>query len=785
MSRIIGAAVKRREDPALVTGAGKYTDDLTLPDMAYAAIVRSPHAHARIRRIDTTRAQAAPGVLAVFTAADVKAAGLPGVVPTAWLHPGIKTPAHPILASDVVRCVGDAVAVVVADDRYRAADAADLVEVDYEPLPAVVDAEAAAAPGAPLVHADAPGNVSFEWELGDRAKTDAAFASAARRVELSLRNNRLLPHAIEPRSALASWDAHTGTLTLRMTSQNPHVHRLLLSLASLGLPEHRIRVIAPEVGGGFGSKIHHYPDEAITAFCAMQLGRPVKWTATRTEANQTDAHGRDHVTRAELALDEHGRILGLRVHTFAAMGAYLSTFAPAVPTYLYGTLLSGQYDIPAIHVKVVATFTHTAPVDAVRGAGRPEATFIVERLMDAAARALDLDPAEIRRRNFVPPDRFPYQTAVAVQYDSGNYRPALDKALELVGYADLRADQARRRREGGRLLGIGLSTYIEACGLAPSQVVGALGAQAGLWESAKVRVHPTGSITVFTGTSAHGQGHETTFAQIVADRLAVPLEKIAVVHGDTDQVPFGMGTYGSRSAAVGGSAIAVSADKILAKCRRIAAHLLEAAEEDVVFEAGAFHVRGAPSKRRTFGDVVLQAYLAHNLPPGVEPGLEATTFYDPSNFTFPFGAHVAVVEVDAETGEVTLARYVAVDDCGTVINPMIVDGQIHGGIAFGVGQALFEQVIYDESGQLVTATNMDYAVPRAHHLPAFETARTVTPCPHNPLGVKGIGEAGTIASPAAVANAVVDALAPFGIAHLDMPLTPEKVWRAIQAARRS
>lgn len=785
MSTVIGAAIRRLEDPALVTGAGKYTDDLTLPGLAHAAFVRSPHAHARIRHLDTTRAQAAPGVLAVFTAADVKAAGLPGAVPTAWLHPGIKTPAHPILASDVVRYVGDAVAVVVADDRYRAADAAELVEVDYEPLPAVVDAEAAASPGAPLVHVDAPGNVAFEWELGDRTKTDAAFASAARRVELSLRNNRMLPQAIEPRSALASWDGHTGTLTLRMTSQNPHVHRLLLSLASLGLPEHRIRVIAPEVGGGFGSKIHHYPDEAVTAFCAMQLGRPVKWTATRTEANQTDAHGRDHVTRAELALDEDGRILGLRVRTFAAMGAYLSTFAPAVPTYLYGTLLSGQYDIPAIHVKVVATFTHTAPVDAVRGAGRPEATFVVERLMDAAARTLDLDPAEIRRRNFVPPDRFPYQTAVALQYDSGNYGSALDKALELAGYTELRAEQARRRRDGGRLLGIGLSTYIEACGLAPSHVVGALGAQAGLWESAKVRVHPTGSVTVFTGSSAHGQGHQTTFAQIVADRLAVPIEKVAVVHGDTDQVPFGMGTYGSRSAAVGGSAIAVSAGKIVAKCRRIAAHLLEAAEEDIVFEGGAFHVRGAPSKRRTFGDVVLQAYLAHNLPPGVEPGLEATTFYDPSNFTFPFGAHVAVVEVDIETGEVTLARYVAVDDCGTVINPMIVDGQIHGGIAFGVGQALFEQVIYDEAGQLLTATNLDYAVPRAHHLPAFETARTVTPCPHNPLGVKGIGEAGTIASPAAIVNAVVDALAPFGIAHLDMPLTPEKVWRAIQAARRS
>jgi carbon-monoxide dehydrogenase large subunit len=784
MATVLGSSIKRREDPALITGDGKYTDDFALPGMAHAAFVRSPHAHARIGRIDTSAARALPGVLAVFTGADVAKSGVGGVVPTCWLHPGIKTPAHPLLATDTVRYVGDGVAVVVAADPYVARDAVDLVDVEYEPLPAAVDVERATDEGAPIVHAEAPRNISFEWELGDRARTDAAFAAAPRRVDLSLRNTRTLPCAIEPRSAMASWDASTGKLTLRMTSQNPHVHRLLLSLASLGLPEHRIRVIAPNVGGGFGSKIHHYPDEALVSFCAMQLGRPVKWTATRSEATQTDAHGRDHVTRGELALDDDGRILALRVHTYAAMGAYLSTFAPAVPTYLYGTLLSGEYAIPAIHVKVVATFTHTAPVDAVRGAGRPEATFVIERLVDRAAGALGLDPAEIRRRNFVPADQFPYQTQVALLYDSGNYQGTLAKALEMVGYEALRADQAQRRTQGGRLLGIGLSTYIEACGLAPSQVVGSLGAQAGLWESAKVRVHPTGTVTVFTGCSAHGQGHETTYAQIVADQLGIGVDRIDVVHGDTEEVQFGMGTYGSRSAAVGGSAIAKSVDKIVAKCRKIAAHLLEAAEEDIVFEDNRFHVRGAAAKGTGWGDVVLQAYLCHNLPDDVEPGLEETTFYNPSNFTFPFGAHVAVVEIDPDTGEVTVLRYVAVDDVGHVINPMIVDGQLHGGIVHGIGQALFEQVIYDETGQLLTGELMDYALPKAHQVISIELARTVTPCPHNPLGVKGVGEAGAIAAPAAIVNAVVDALAPFGVTHLDMPLTAEKVWRAMQSGRR-
>ena len=783
MAGVLGSSIKRREDPALITGAGKYTDDLQLPGMAYAAMVRSPYAHARILSIDTSQARALPGVLAVYTAADVSAAGLPGTVPTAWLLPDLKTPAHPILAKDTVRHVGEAVAVVVAEDRYTARDALDLVAVDYDPLDAVVDPRAATEAGAPQLFEEAPGNVAFDWQLGDAEKTDQAFAGAARTVSLALRNNRLIPHAIEPRAVLAEYLPARGELTLHMTTQNPHVHRLLMSLASIGLPEHKIRVIAPEVGGGFGSKIHHYPDEAVTAFCAMQLKRPVKWTATRSETNQTDAHGRDHVTEAEMALSDEGRILGFRVRTWAGLGAYLSTFAPAVPTYLYGTLLSGQYDMPAIHVRVLGTFTTTTPVDAYRGAGRPEATFVVERMMDLAAGACGLDPAEIRRRNFVPNDRFPYPTQVALEYDSGRYDGALDAALAKAGYAALRAEQEQRRREGGKLLGIGLSSYIEACGLAPSQVVGALGAQAGLWESAKVRVHPTGSVTVFSGSSGHGQGHQTTFAQIVADKLGIPMEQVDVVEGDTGEVQFGMGTYGSRSAAVGGSAISTGVDKVIDKARRLAAHMLEAAEEDVVFENGQFFVKGAPGKSHAWGDVVLQAYLAHNLPEGMEPGLESTSFYNPGNFTFPFGTHIAVVEIDPETGEVHLLRYIAIDDVGNQINPMIVAGQIHGGIAQGVGQALWENAVYDEGGQLLSGTLLDYALPRAHNLVSFELGHTITPCPHNPLGVKGVGEAGTIASPAAVVNAVTDALKPYGVRHLDMPLTPQKIWQAIQAGR--
>ena len=779
MSGIIGSAIKRREDPALLTGQGKYTDDFTLPGMAHAAIVRSPHAHARITGVDIRAAAAHPGVVAVYTGKDIADSDIGGVVPVGWLLPDLKTPAHPILAVDTVRYVGDGVAVVVAEDRYIARDAADLVEVDYQPLDSVTDVLKAVADDAPQVHEEAPGNAAFNWQLGD-GDVDAGFAAAAHTAEVDLRNNRLIPHAVEPRACLASFDATSGHLTLRVTTQNPHLLRLLMSLASLNLPEHKMRIIAPEVGGGFGAKIHHYPDEAIASWCAMQTGRPVKWVATRSETNLTDAHGRDHATTARIAVDSDGKILALRVDTHANMGSYLSTFAPAVPTYLYGTLMSGQYDIPAIRVTTVGVFTHTTPVDAYRGAGRPEATFVVERLMDLVANAAGLDPIEIRRRNFIPPDAFPYQTQVALAYDSGNYAGAMDRALEIVDYDELRAEQTRRRDAGDTtLLGIGFSSFIEACGLAPSAMVGSLGAQAGLWESSKVRVHPTGSVTVYTGSSSHGQGHETTFSQIVADRLQIDLDQIEVVHGDTREVQFGMGTFGSRSAAVGASALAVSLDKVIAKATKIGAHLLEASADDVELRDGQFQVKGVPSKTVGWADVTLQAYLAHNIPEGIEPGLEETSFYDPANFTYPFGTHICIVEIDSETGAVGIRRYVCVDDVGNVINPMIVEGQVHGGLAQGIGQALWEQAVYDDNGQLLTATLLDYAVPRAHNLPFFETDRTVTPCPHNPLGVKGVGEAGSIASPAAVANAVIDALSPYGVTHLDMPYTPEKVWRAI------
>jgi carbon-monoxide dehydrogenase large subunit len=780
---VLGTSIKRREDPALVTGKGKYTDDISVPGMLHAVIVRSPHGHAKINNVDTSAAARSKGVVAAYTAVELEASGTPGAIPTAWLLPDLKTPVHTLFATDRVRYVGHPVAVVIAESIHAAHDAVSLVEVDYEPLPAVVDPKAATADGAPQLYDEAPGNIAFDWELGDRDATQTAFESAATTATLTLRNNRTLPHAIEPRAALAQWDDENGKLTLTMTSQNPHVHRLLMTIASLGLPEHKIRVIAPEVGGGFGSKIHHYADEAITAWCAIQLCRPVKWTATRSETNMTDAHGRDHWSTAGIAIDADGKIVGLRIDTHAAMGAYLSTFAPAVPTYLYGTLFSGQYDIPAIHVHVLGTFTNTAPVDAVRGAGRPEATYAVERLMDAGATAAGLDPVEFRRRNFIQPDAFPYQTQVALAYDSGNYPRALDKALETAGYDELRAEQAKRLADqdsGGKLLGIGLSSYIEACGIAPSAVVGSLGAQAGLWESAKVRVHPTGSVTVYTGSCAHGQGHATTFSQIVSDRLGIDIDQIDIVQGDTEEVQFGMGTYGSRSAAVGGSAIVKSLEKVVAKGKKIAAHLLEVSVDDLEFENGEFKVKGSPGQTQAWGDVVLNAYLAHNLPEDVEPGLEETSFYDPANFTYPFGTHIAVIEIDRETGEIELLRYISVDDCGNQINPMIVAGQVHGGIAHGLGQALWEEAAYDESGQLLSATLLDYALPRAHHLVTFELDHTVTPCPHNPLGVKGIGEAGAIAAPAAVANAVGDALRSVGAAPIDMPFTAEKIWRTLQ-----
>lgn len=784
VTRLFGASVKRREDPRLVTGRATYTDDIQLPGMLHACFVRSPHAHARITSIDVGAARRHPGVVLVLTGRDLQ--GVLNPIPTAWLIPNadLKTPPHPPLAVDTVRYVGDAVAVVVAEDRYAARDAALLVRVDYQPLPAVVDQEKAVQPGAPQIHPEAPNNVAFRWAVrgGD---ADQAFAEARRDgVVVSQRfvNQRLIPNAIEPRSVVARFNPGSGELVVWYTTQNPHIARFLMSVVT-GLPEHKIRVIAPEVGGGFGSKIPFYPEEAIIAHCARLTGRPVKWTEDRRENYLATIHGRDHITELEVAARRDGTLVAIRGRTWANLGAYLSTAAPGIPTILHGLMLTGCYTIPHVAYEVVGVFTNTTPVDAYRGAGRPEATYLIERVVDLVAAALDMDPAEVRRKNFVPADRFPYTTAEGLTYDSGNYVHALDRALELAEYRRLREAQRQRPRDR-TYLGIGLSTYVEICGLGPSSVAGAVGFQGGLWESATVRLHPTGKATVYTGASPHGQGEETTFAQIVADELGLPLDDIEVVHGDTGAISMGWGTYGSRTTAVGGAAIALAARRVREKAAKIAAHLLEAAEADIVFDQGRFYVRGSPERAKTIQEVTLQAYLAWNLPSGVEPSLEASAYYDPPNFTFPFGAHVAVVEVDAETGEVKLQRYVAVDDCGRVINPLIVDGQVHGGLVQGIAQALWEGAVYSPEGQLLTGSMTDYAVPRAPMFPRFVTDRTETPSPHNPIGVKGVGETGTIASTPAVVNAVVDALRPLGVTHLDMPLTPERVWAAIHGKTR-
>src|SRR3989449_4587478 len=772
--RLFGKSIKRREDPRFITGRGQYVDDVKLPGMTYAAFVRSQHAHAKIRRIDASAALKHPGVVAVFTGKDMtgvnslpcgwdlrKEKNIPGVVQDLAMVP------HMPLTSDVARHVGDPVAVVIADSQDAASDAAEKVAVDWEALPAVTATERAAQPGAPVIHAGAPGNVAFKWELGG-GDVDAAFKAAAVVVKKRIVNQRLVANAMEPRACVARYDDATGDLTLWVTSQNPHVHRLLMCAFVLGIPEHKVRVISPDVGGGFGSKIFLYNEEVVCSWASRQLKRPIRWTATRREAYMTDAHGRDHVTDAAMAMSKDGKILGLHVKTTANLGAYLSTFAPAVPTFLYGTLLNGVYTIGAIRCEVTGVFTNTTAVDAYRGAGRPEACYVLERMVDAASSALKMDPAEVRRKNFIPKFSGAYQTLVAVAYDSGDYAKAFDRLLQIFDYKKFRAEQAEARKKG-RYLGLGFSTYIEACSIAPSKVVGALGAGAGLYESGKVRVHPTGGVTVYTGSHSHGQGHETTFAQLVANELQIPMDQVEVVHGDTGAIPFGMGTYGSRSGSVGGTAILMSLNKIKEKGRRIAAHLLEASPNDIEYVKGQFQVKGVPSKAVPFGAVSLTAYVPHKYPDNLEPGLEETSFYDPSNFCFPFGAHACVVEVDRDTGTVKILRYVAVDDVGKVINPMIVDGMVHGGIAQGVAQALWEGAVYDDaSGQLVTGTMMDYAVPRADMLTMYETDRTVTPTLVNPLGIKGAGETGTIASTPAVVNAVVDALSPLGIDHIEV-----------------
>ncbi|WP_420995837.1 xanthine dehydrogenase family protein molybdopterin-binding subunit [Cupriavidus sp. 30B13] len=783
---LIGAPVRRKEDYRFLTGNGQYTDDIVLPQQSYGCFVRSPHAHARIRAIDKTGALASPGVIAVFTGDDI-AADKVGGLPCGWLIHNIdgspmKEPPHPVLAQGKARHVGDQVALVVAETLAQARDAAEKIEVDYEELPAVVNTAQAAAAAA-LVHDDVPENTSYVWGHGDRAATDAAFARAAHVTTLEIVNNRLIPNAIEPRAVNASYTRQDDSYTVYVANQNPHVERLLMGAFVLGLPESRLRIIAPDVGGGFGSKIFLYAEDVALTWASKKVGRPVKWTAERSESFLTDAHGRDHVTKAELALDADGRFLAMRVHTVANMGAYLSTFASSVPTILYATLLAGQYATPAIYAEVRAVFTNTAPVDAYRGAGRPEATYVVERLVEAAARELKMDPAELRRKNFIR--AFPYATPVGLTYDTGDYEPCLARAQEL---ADVKGFPARRDEasQRGKLRGLGYSCYIEACGLAPSNIAGALGARAGLFEVGEIRVHPTGTVTVFTGSHSHGQGHETTFAQVVADRLGIALDAVEIVHGDTGRVPFGMGTYGSRSLAVGGSAIMKALDKIEAKAKKIAAHLLEASDADIEFKDGVFSVAGT-DRSKTFGEIALTAYVPHNYPlDKLEPGLNENAFYDPTNFTYPSGAYVCEVEVDPDTGESQVVKFTAVDDFGNIINPMIVEGQVHGGIGQGLGQAMFEQCIYDDdSGQLLTGSYMDYAMPRAGDLPDFtvETAKG-TPCTHNPLGVKGCGEAGAIGSPPAFINALVDALAPLGVHDIQMPATPHRVWQAIQQANR-
>lgn len=786
-NKFIGKSVKRVEDKRFITGKGRYTDDINLPGMTHAYILRSPYAHARIKSIDTSAAAAMQGVVTIMTGDEVGHYGVPCGWQVNFKNGDImKEPLHPLLVKDKARHVGDAVAMVVAESREIAQDAAEAIVVDYEVLPAITDASKAVEAGAPLVHDDVPNNICFDWEIGNpKAEVDEAMASATHITTLEFVNQRVSPNAMEPRSYIGHYDGVYDKYTLYTSTQNPHLIRLLMCAFVLGLPEHKVRVVGPDVGGGFGSKIYHYTEEALVTLAAKKTGRPVKWTETRSEAFLTDAHGRDHVTKAEMGFDGDGKIVGLRIKTFANLGAYLSTFSTAVPTYLHGTLLQGLYTTPKIHLDMTCVFTNTTAVDAYRGAGRPEATYLLERLLDLSALEMGVDPTELRLKNFIPAfdgvTQPGYQTNVALQYDSGNYHGVLHRGLEMLGYEDFRKAQ-KEAAASGKLLGVGFSTYIEACGIAPSAVVGSLGARAGLYEVGQVRVQPTGKVSVFTGAHSHGQGHETTFAQVVADRLGIPMEDVDIIHGDSDTVAFGMGTYGSRSLAVGGSAIMKSLDKIIEKGAKIAAHKLECSPDDIEFVDGKFTVKGT-DKSLGFGDIALTAYVPHVYPANLEPGLDFSSFYDPTNFTYPFGCHIAVVEVDKETGATKVKRFIAVDDVGNVINPMIVDGQIHGGLAQGIGQALLEGVEFDGNGQIINGSYMDYAMPRADDLPMFELDRQVTPCPHNPLGVKGAGEAGCIGSTPAVVNAVIDALWSAGhqVKDIRMPLTPERVWSAMQS----
>ncbi len=781
----IGASTKRREDVRFLTGRGKYTDDIVLAGQTHAVFARSDVANGRINSIDTAAAEAMPGVLAVFTGEDFADVG---GNPAGWLITSrdgepMKEPKRPVLAHGKVRHVGDAYAAVIAETEAQARDAVEAIEADIEELAAVVNMSKAVA-GGELVHDEIGTNVCFDWGWieDNREATDAAIKAAPHVTTLELINNRLIPNAIEPRASTANYDPGTGDYTLYTTSQNPHLTRLLIAAFVMGIPENKLTVIAPDVGGGFGSKIYHYGEEALVLAAAKKLGRPVRWTANRSESFLTDAHGRDHVTTIELATDMEGNFIAFRTETMANVGAYLSNFSTVTPTFLHGTLMAGNYTVPNVYVNLKAVFTNSAPVDAYRGAGRPEACFSIERVVDKCARELGIDPIAIRRKNFIKPDQFPFASAAGLEYDSGNYDAVMDKMEEI---ADLEGFEARRAESASRgmLRGLGINSYIEACGIAPSNLVGILGARVGLYDVATVRVNATGSISVMVGAHSHGQGHETTFPQIVAEKLGVDAASVEIVHGDTSKIPFGMGTYGSRSLAVCGSAVVRATDKIIVKATKIAAHMMEATEDEVDFEDGQFSVSGT-NKAVGFGEVAFKAYVPHDFPHDeLEPGLEETAFYDPANFTYPAGAYACEVEVDPETGKVTIASFTAADDFGNVINPMIVTGQVHGGIGQGVGQALLENCVYDRDGQLTSGSYMDYAMPRADDLPFMNVDHSSqTPCTHNPLGVKGCGEAGAIGSPPTVVNAVIDALQRGGhnVTDLDMPVSPARVWAAIQ-----
>ncbi|WP_339642360.1 xanthine dehydrogenase family protein molybdopterin-binding subunit [Jannaschia helgolandensis] len=782
----IGASPKRREDVRFLTGKGRYTDDINVAGQTHVVFLRSDVAHGTIKSIDTAAAEAMDGVVRIFTSKDFDGVG---GIPCGWQITSrdgnvMQEPKHPVLAEGKVRHVGDPIAAVVAETESQARDAMEAIVVEIDELPAVMDMKKAVAEGATKVHDELDSNLCYDWGFVEenRDAVEQAMKDAAHVTSLELVNNRLIANPMEPRVAVGDYTSHDGQSTLYTTSQNPHVIRLLMGAFVLNIPEHKLRVVAPDVGGGFGTKIFHYAEEAFCTFAAKALERPVKWTSTRSEAFMSDAHGRDHVTKIELALDADHNFTAVRTETYANMGAYLSTFAPSVPTWLHGTLMAGNYKTPLVYVNVKAVFTTTVPVDAYRGAGRPEATFQLERVIDKAARELGVDPVELRRKNFIR--EFPYQTPVAVEYDTGDYDATMDKLLTMIdrdGFEARRKDSESR----GKLRGLGINCYIEACGIAPSKLVGQLGARAGLYESATVRVNATGGLVVMTGSHSHGQGHETSFPQVVADMIGIPEDQIEIVHGDTANTPMGMGTYGSRSLAVGGSAIFRATEKIIAKAKKIAAHIMEAAEGDIELKDGKFTVAGT-DKELAWGDVTLAAYVPHNYPlEDIEPGLEETAFYDPNNFTYPSGAYACEVEVDPDTGKVDVLSFAAADDFGNVVNPMIVEGQVHGGIAQGIGQALLENCAYDEDGQLLSASYMDYAMPRAHDFPMFQVDHScATPCTHNPLGVKGCGEAGAIGSPPSVVNAVLDALASAGhdVGHINMPLTPAKVWAAMNNA---